>query len=1279
MTNLEDSTTLNTSDNIKDIHMDSVDDSCITVHGSNKNNDNINDNEQSNLVKNSESQQDDIIKYENSDLLQLENVLFNQYILDPTNIKTPLSSKSDTVVSNFDGAMTTPSDLVNFEIQNQNNSIHNDKNNNNKLIDDKIFHEYIYSDNIDISPSNNNNSNSVHQFIPPMATTIATSNTNNYQVDENGTNIDKSTSSVRLLTEENNTFTSTNKEVLNEISQSDHKSVPNLMEQKFKTLIDETLTFGRTKEITSRFIDPTNYLNLDESTLAYKLTLQGLPQVTRVENQLKLSLILSPLISDKYLIYLPIDSITRERFYLSNDIITYPKSLQEQLLYLDAFVLDKVTNKNIEVCMKCVNREQRRASRRKSKISDNLLWCNNKNRRAIIFNNKQISLIEQIDSNHKKIELTTRIVCYCRHHKSEEGFKLLFVIKDFMGNVLAKTISDPIIITDRKQQILELATNKENNKTNTSNISMVNDIPTLSNSLPYESHVDIPTNINSTVDPSSTINENSTSNSTTPSHHFDNVDHPLQLVNQFGNPDHNLSTPQQTQNFINLYQTQQNFAYSQPGQLNRNYNINHDPSGKKIIPSPTSMSEDGSETIVTELLYNKNSNPSANSLTSLNDIHGGSRKRSRVSIPSVANPSNLRRQYSVNLQNNLHSMSDFTLQQQQQLQQLNLQMSNNPSIQRVIPSKGPISGGIEVTLLGARFKQGLIVKFGNNIALSTQCWSETTILTYLPPAMSPGQVFVTLYDPNNPDNDESNNNINVSDGMSMNSIIHPSQKAIFTYIDESDRQLIELALQIVGLKMNGKLEDAKNIAKKIVDDDNRNSPANQNQSVNGTNMNNYSTLNDSAIVENDEQLIIKVIQSLNKTTCNLSMCDTEGRTLLHLAALKGYLKLSTVLIKAGAHVDDRDKFGFTPLHFAAISGNYKVIRLLLTCQSNPLALTNNGMTVRKLYEDNHMFDSEYDNVIDILEYYMDSSVPSITRKISQTSFDSNISAGYSELSLNVTNEFEEREHMKVDDFNRSNIISDVDQSYEEYEEEFSFSGESELIYSSDYDEVSEANMSESFDISEESSTANTESFNPSISGTFDVDVSVSNTSEIPNDNDNTNTDTNDGSMSAWNRLLTRINEDLPKYEDLYPRNWINSKAKDTAETVTEDSNIVTRTRRTSETMSITSQMTSEDDEDDAIQKIFNQFFQTNRLAMHKDKMLFFFWLPVMVLLLVWVLWLQFNQDDNSMISKVNGLVQHYVAMGLAKIVLGNQRMRTVFRNSFNNLHTSGILNDLIVG
>ena len=39
---------------------------------------------------------------------------------------------------------------------------------------------------------------------------------------------------------------------------------------------------------------------------------------------------------------------------------------------------------------------------------------------------------------------------------------------------------------------------------------------------------------------------------------------------------------------------------------------------------------------------------------------------------------------------------------------------------------------------------------------------------------------------------------------------------IFTYLAESDRALMELALQVIGMKMTGVVEDARKIAMRIV-------------------------------------------------------------------------------------------------------------------------------------------------------------------------------------------------------------------------------------------------------------------------------------------------------------------------------------------------------------------------------------------------------------------------------------------------------------------------------
>jgi len=154
-----------------------------------------------------------------------------------------------------------------------------------------------------------------------------------------------------------------------------------------------------------------------------------------------------------------------------------------------------------------------------------------------------------------------------------------------------------------------------------------------------------------------------------------------------------------------------------------------------------------------------------------------------------------------------------------------------PSISRLIPAEGPLAGGIEITLLGVNFLQGMVAFFGENRAPMTSCWNDGTIVCTVPPGIVAGSVPVVLR-------------------MEGRSIEGPSGTGgqLFTYKDASDRALcvsvspptyaarhladspsspspphpapphprLELALQVVGLKMTGRIEDAKNVALRIL-------------------------------------------------------------------------------------------------------------------------------------------------------------------------------------------------------------------------------------------------------------------------------------------------------------------------------------------------------------------------------------------------------------------------------------------------------------------------------
>ena len=145
-----------------------------------------------------------------------------------------------------------------------------------------------------------------------------------------------------------------------------------------------------------------------------------------------------------------------------------------------------------------------------------------------------------------------------------------------------------------------------------------------------------------------------------------------------------------------------------------------------------------------------------------------------------------------------------------------------------------------------------------------------------------------------------------------------------------------MALQLVGMRMSGQLQDARNVAMCII------GPALPGLDPTQPSMDIGSMLNQvqmrttgSSSAPDFQHLVINLLRTaLRKSSRGvpslpgISIPNATGQTLLHLAAMSGYDDLTRELIGWGADVDSRDANGCTALHFATAFGKVVVMKLL---------------------------------------------------------------------------------------------------------------------------------------------------------------------------------------------------------------------------------------------------------------------------------------------------------------------------------------------------------------
>ncbi|KAM3589724.1 SPT3 Dosage dependent suppressor of Ty-induced promoter mutations-like protein [Umbelopsis sp. WA50703] len=572
-----------------------------------------------------------------------------------------------------------------------------------------------------------------------------------------------------------------------------------------------------------------------------------------------------------------------------------------KLLHLDAKVIcASDPSRKVKTCFGCIQRERRRSQRKKENknkpdAEDTLDQSNLafEESRVLLFNCSEI-----VDFSSGDTILPTRITCYCRHHDEKVGFRILFAMKDYNGNEIATGMSPPIMITDDHKSS-KVKTGRKRPRTEYEH-PVAPDVSALMRD------TESPPMSNIAMSRSPTTPALSPATEHAPNHYgmYNNIapaiqkQHSSLALNNLQKPTllpTSTPSPKTEQlNVMNTHHIKQEREHGFFPNFNQDFNIGD------------------SQITVSGAAPNQNKSP-ISSMDGLQMLQNQRPANHLLSPPPESRNQN----------------------------------RSAPRLHRLIPNEGPTYGGIEVTVLGSGFHDGLTCMFGDSPAIPTHCWSPNTLVCILPPSTTSGTVVVSFKE--------------------HPLVVEGQDVVLFTYFNESDRALMELALQVVGLKMTGKVEDAREIAMRIVQggsaggSSNLQSTANQQQHQQQQHTAAMSNASESNQVLDLERQIIQVLDVMdtfdNGRKADLTLRNRSAQSMLHLASMLGYTKLTRALLDLGCPTDALDRNGYTALHYASWLGHSAVVKLLLehanadpnirnTSGSTPLDLASESCTAQ---------------------------------------------------------------------------------------------------------------------------------------------------------------------------------------------------------------------------------------------------------------------------------------------------------------------------------------------
>ncbi|KAI9699274.1 MAG: hypothetical protein M1836_002884 [Candelina mexicana] len=577
------------------------------------------------------------------------------------------------------------------------------------------------------------------------------------------------------------------------------------------------------------------------------------------------------------------------------------------------------------------------------------------------------------------IRFPMRIACYCRHQSEKTGYNVIFTLKDHKDNFVAQTMTSDIMITDDHKNVPypSLLPNNESS--------------TLGEIFQKNAQQNARQNANRTDSATfafgpSYAQPQSNGHATNPFRHsysttdLESLQH--SSVPQFNHPAQRTTTSQITSQNTSRSHTPRNLSRpASPSGSSGPVAKKRRSNGSGKVPNGLMMTQ--VNTVPPQPMSNMPSSAFASSmLTTMAQASGMSNPTQYVSPPnqswlasppsrplshstepptpissnrgffdpghrsqsmenlsmdqffsaqSSAHPSRVPSPSSTTRNNPLvyqQAPAQFTQAVESRLQLSGINSHRPPLINKLVPSQGPTTGGIEVTCLGSGFFQGVELMFGDQPATTTTFWGESTLCALLPPATKAGPVPVTFK------HEYEQQTQTQTQTQAYPTPPNSNQQTQFTYVDNASNDLMKLALMIVGNKMNGGLQDVGSIARNIIQGNSQLGPSNQPHGHGASQHRQANSFDVSILGSIDvETNLIKCLELIDLDDSphqpRLSLRQSNGQTMLMLASSLGMSRFVAGLVARGVAVDAQDKSGFTALHFASLHGQTHIVRRLL--------------------------------------------------------------------------------------------------------------------------------------------------------------------------------------------------------------------------------------------------------------------------------------------------------------------------------------------------------------